>query len=114
VLRIYVREPVVIPADTSVNVPVRMPFVNLRTAESDWVTESKQIRPGLLAARTLLPHDDDYAAISFVNVSGVDQSLKRGLALGVAAPCSSDLVRPWGIPVTTWPCSPKVRMITRQ
>jgi len=45
-------------------------------------------------ARTLLPHDDDYAAISFVNVSGVDQSLIRGLALGVAASCSSDLVRP--------------------
>jgi len=71
VRRIYVRELIVIPPDTRVNVPVRMPFVNLRTVESDWITESKQVRPGLLAARTLLSHDDNHAAISFVNVSGV-------------------------------------------
>ena len=72
VRRIYVREPVVIPADTSISVPVRMPFINLRTAESDWVTESKQLRPGLLVARTSLSHDDNYAAVSFVNVSVIE------------------------------------------
>ena len=93
-LAVSVREPVVIPSDTSVNVPVRMPFVNLHTVECDWVTESKQVRPGLSAARTLLSHDDGYAAISFVNVSRVDQSLRCGFALGVAVPCSPDLVRP--------------------
>ena len=90
---IYVREPVIIPPDTSVNVPVRMPFVNLCTPDSDWVSESRQIRPGLLAARTLLPHDDGHAAIAFMNVSGISQSLKPGHALGVATPCSPDLVR---------------------
>jgi len=94
VRRIYVREPVIIPPDTSVNVPVRMPFVNLCTPDSDWVSESRQIRPGLLAARTLLPHDDGHAAIAFMNVSGISQSLKPGHALGVATPCSPDLVRP--------------------
>ena len=31
VRRIYAREPVIIPPDSSVNVPVRMPFANLRT-----------------------------------------------------------------------------------
>ena len=70
-----------------------MPFVNLRTVESDWITESKQVRPGLLAARTLLSHDDNHAAISFVNVSGVNQSLRQGFALGVATSCPPDLVR---------------------
>lgn len=95
VRRIYVREPIVIPSDTSVNVPVRMPFVNLHTVESDWITESKPVRPGLLAARTLLSHDDNHAAISFVNVSGVDQSLRQGFALGVATSCPPDLVRPF-------------------
>ena len=94
VRRIYVREPVIIPPDTSVNVPVRMPFVDLYTPDGDWISESRQIRPGLLAARTLLPHDDVHAAIAFMNVSGINQSLKPGLALGVATPCPPDTVRP--------------------
>jgi len=49
VRRIYVREPVCIPSDASANVPVRLPFVNMHTPQSNWLTESKQIRPGLLA-----------------------------------------------------------------
>ena len=53
VRRIFVREPIMIPADFTVNVPVRMAFVNLSTPPSDWVTEPKEVKPGLLAARTL-------------------------------------------------------------
>ena len=88
VRRIFVREPIMIPADFTVNVPVRMAFVNLSTPPSDWVTEPKEVKPGLLAARTLLTHDDCYAAVAFVNLSGVEQSLRSGHALGLATSCA--------------------------
>lgn len=95
VRRIYVKEQVIIPPDCSANVPVRMPFANLRTPDSDWVSEPKEVRPGLLAARTLLPHDDKYAAISLVNLSGVEQSLRVGHNLGAATSCSPKSVFPF-------------------
>jgi len=72
----------------TVNVPVRMAFVNLSTPPSDWVTEPKDVKQGLLAARTLLPHDDCYAAVASVNLSGVEQSLRSGHALGLAISCA--------------------------
>ena len=78
VRRVYVREPIIVPTDTSVDVPVRLPLVNLRTPKVDWLAESKEVKTGLLAARTLLPHNDKYAAIRFINVSGTDQTLKKG------------------------------------
>jgi len=92
VRRIYVRHPIVVPNDTSVNVPVRLPFVNVHTPKSDWLTEPQVVRPGLLAARTLLSHNDRHAAIAFMNVSGVDQPLRPGHALGLAISCSSDAI----------------------
>jgi len=88
VRRIYAREPIVIPADTGMNVPVRLPFVNLHTPSKEWVTEAKEVRPGLLAARTLLTHDDQFASVAFMNVSGVEQTLRGGYALGTATPCT--------------------------
>jgi len=95
VRRIYVCEPVVVPPDTSMNVPVRMPFVNLSTPKNEWLTEPKEVRPGLLAARTLLSHDDCFAAIALMNVSGTNQALCRGLGLGVATLCPKEAVRPF-------------------
>ena len=69
------------------NVSVRMPFLNLNAPNSDWVTDPKEIRPGLLAARTLLSNDDTHAAILVMNVSGVEQSFRKGHALGTVASC---------------------------
>jgi len=92
VRRIFVRESVCIPPDCSANVPVRMPFVNMHTPRSDWITRSSEVRPGLLAARTLLADNDQYAAIRFMNVSGVQQSLRGGHSLGVASPCDPTLI----------------------
>jgi hypothetical protein len=46
-----------------VNVPVSLPLVSWRTPSSDWLTEPKEVRPGLNAARTLLPESDQYAAV---------------------------------------------------
>jgi len=90
VRRIFVRESVKIPPDCSANVPVRLPFVNMHTPQSNWLTESSEVRPGLLAARTLLSDNDEFAAICLLNVSGVEQSLRGGYALGVASPCDTD------------------------
>jgi len=56
-----------VPADMSVNVPVRLAFINLHEQRADWLTESKEVKPGLLAAHTLLNDDDTHAAIRFIN-----------------------------------------------
>ena len=72
-----------------------MPFANLRTPKSDWVAEPKQVRPGLLAARSLLSHGDRYAAISLMNVSGVEQTLREGHVLGLASPCPPQCILPF-------------------
>ena len=92
VRRIFVRETVAIPPDCNANVPVRS-FVNLHTPRSDWLTKPAEVKPGLLAARTLLSDSDEYAAISFMNVSGTEQSLRSGHSLGVALPCDVDSER---------------------
>ena len=44
------------------------------------------MRPGLFAARTLLSSSDGFAAIRFINMSGIEQVLKRDLCLGDAVP----------------------------
>ena len=49
----------------------------------------------MLAARTLLSHSDQYAAVAFMNVSGVDQTLRRGHALGVVTACPDGTVHPF-------------------
>jgi hypothetical protein len=84
--RIYVRETIVIANDMQVNVPVRMPLSSFRAPKCDWLTQAQEIKPGLYAARTLLPNEDCYAAVRFVNISGSRQVLKRGLCLGDATP----------------------------
>ena len=84
--RIYVRETVSVPAQTQVNVPVRMPLSNLRASASDWLTEAREFRPGLVMGRTLLPDCDHFAAVQFVNLSDKTQRLCNGLFLGRAEP----------------------------
>jgi len=71
---------------------VRLPWSNLDAPKRYWVTEPRQVRPGLLAARTLLPHCDRFAAIALINLSGTDQALRPGHALGSAAYCSPKAV----------------------
>jgi len=97
VRRIYVKESIVIPEDTAVNVPVKLPLQNLRTPRSDWLSEARRIRPELLAARTLLPHSSEYMAIALLNMSGKDLTLRPGLSLGVATAISTELVRPFEV-----------------
>ena len=85
-IHVYVREANSLPADTEVNVPVRMYLLaNWHTPNCEWVTEFRELRPDLLAAQMLLLNSDKYTAIHLVNISGVDQVLQRGHALGIEA-----------------------------
>jgi len=83
VRRIYARESISMPADMRVNVPVKLAFVNLHEQRADWLTESKEVKPGLLAARTL-NDDDTHAAIRFINLSGADQVVRQGHSPGAS------------------------------
>lgn len=86
VRRIYAREAVSVPANSRANVPVRMPFLSLRTPTSDWVIEAKELRPGVFMGRTLLSGDDTYAAMQFVNLSDKCHKLNGDLFFGIAEP----------------------------
>ena len=44
----------------------------------------KELRPGLMIGRTLLPQDDEFAAVRVINISGSPQSMRRGFCLGEA------------------------------
>jgi hypothetical protein len=50
----FVRDSVHIPPDVIVNVPVELHFVNRRSLAGNWVTEAKEIKPGLIVARTIV------------------------------------------------------------
>jgi len=74
-----VPETISVPSDTQANVPVRLPWANLHSPACDWFTEARQVKPGLFVPRTLLPNSDRYAAVRFMNVSGTNHMLYRGL-----------------------------------
>jgi len=84
--RIYARERVVIHPNSSATVPVRMPFSSLHTPVSEWTAEPKQIKSGLLVGRTIVSHNDTFAAMHIINLSGNCHVLKRDYFLGEAQP----------------------------
>jgi len=92
VRRVIVQELVVVPADIAMTVPVKMPLLHLRMPGNDWISEAKEIRPGLLIARTLLPNNSEFAAVAMLNVSGKDQMLRHDMQIGMATPCLIDYV----------------------
>ena len=96
VRRIYAKESVVVPTETSVNIPVKLPLTDLYTLELEWVTEAKTLRPGVFLARTLLSDNDGLAAICTVNLSGKDQCIRKDQFLGEAEPgvCLSNPLDP--------------------
>ena len=66
---VIVRDSVVVPADYAMTVPVKMPLLHPKMPDNDWISEARELRPGLLVARTLLPHSSDFAAVAMLNVS---------------------------------------------
>jgi len=85
VRRIYVQESIIVQAHTEANVPVKLLRSSLRGPKCDWVTTPKEVKSGLFMARTLLP-DEGLSAVRFMNISDVDQTIDKGLLLGVAMP----------------------------
>lgn len=86
VRRIYVCETIYVQNDTQVNVPLRMPLVNWHSPCCGWLTQAKEIKPGIFRARTLLPNSDLHTAVRFINISGSTHTFHRGLCLGDAEP----------------------------
>lgn len=81
--RVYVQDDVVIPPRHQVSVPARSTLDSLRVNNSDeWVVEPKQIRPGVLLARTLLPDRHRDIVVRVVNTTDEPQKLPRNLCLG--------------------------------
>ena len=94
--RVYVQENLVLGPRQQVDVPVRSTVNNVRVTESDsWLLESKQIRPGVLAARTLLPDQHRGIAVRVVNTTTEPQALNSDVFLGNLEPvdvCAEDNV----------------------
>ena len=86
VRRIYAAESIFVEDGMQVNVPVKMPLSNLRSPDCDWLTEAKEIKPGLVMARTLLPNMDQNAAVRVINLSGKNQKICQGTFLSRAEP----------------------------
>ena len=87
--RIYVRSPVAVPADCSVNAPVKLPMSNRYAVAADWVSEATELRPGLLVARTLMPDCDKCASVLVINVSRREKFLRSDLCLDSAVPVNA-------------------------
>ena len=78
------------------NVPVRFPISNWYVPWCDWLTEPREIQPGLFAASTLLTGVDKYAAIRFINISGEECVINKDTFLGKASPGALRNSRGWG------------------
>jgi len=81
---VIVQDSNVVPADFAMAVPVKMPLMHPKMSDSEWIPQAKELRPGLLVARTLLPHS------SMLNVSGMDQTLRHDTQISIATPCQTD------------------------
>src|SRR6266568_3665005 len=82
--RVYVREAVIVPPNSEMNVPIRMVRTSLRTPTASWVVGPSVLADRVFSARVLLPDEDHHAAIRIINLSGKDFSLEGGRAMGRA------------------------------
>jgi len=81
--RVYVQEDIVVEPRQQVAVPARSTVSNLSMSESNnWLMETKQLRPGVLVARTLLPDRHRDIAVRVVNTTSEPQKLPRDTYLG--------------------------------
>jgi len=81
--RVYVQQDVVIPPRQQIDVPIRSTVNNISVSESDdWLLETKQLRPGVLVARTVLPDQHRDIAVRVVNTTPEPQELRREVCLG--------------------------------
>src|SRR6266496_4201986 len=82
--RVYVREAVVVPPNSEMNVPIMMVRSSFRTPTASWVVGPTILADKVFAARVLLPDEDKHAAVRIINLSNEDYSLEGGRHMGQA------------------------------
>ena len=87
VRRIYVREDTEIPANMMALVPVKMSLHSLTDFSNGWCVETRHFMDGkTFSARSLLPDNDKFATVSFLNIGNKDVKLYGGTRVGFATP----------------------------
>src|SRR6266516_1960770 len=66
------------------NIPVRLVHKNWRAPYADWLIQPKEISEGVLLARTILPDNDDYAAVRVINLTDSNVTIPLDCELGSA------------------------------
>ena len=89
--RIFVLEECVVPPRHEANFPVRVMYDNIHCPSSDWAIEPRVIRPGVVAARTLLSDDRVDVVARVCNYSDTSHVFKADSFLGLAEPVRSDV-----------------------
>jgi hypothetical protein len=80
---VFYEEKITIPAETQAILSVRAPLPHLRLKNDAWLTEPKEIRPGLLTGRTIVSGEIG-AYVPVINASDQPVTVKRGWFLGHA------------------------------
>jgi len=82
---VYVKERVLIPANTEQNVPVKLVKSTWRsTVSADWVVHPKQLAENVFTARVLVPWETRHASVRVVNLSEHAIDLPADTDLGTA------------------------------
>ena len=89
--RIFVSEECIIPPRHEANVPVRMMYDNLHSPVSDWTVEPRVVRPGAVAARTLLSDERVDTVARVCNYWDTSHVFKADSFLGLAEPVDSEV-----------------------
>ena len=88
VRRVYVEQNVTVPPRTQVEVPVRLAWTAYERTVNDteWVLESKQLSPGVVVARCLLPKEDSRSHVRAINLTDQTRRIPAELCMGGAWP----------------------------
>ena len=82
--KIYASQAHEIPPGYQHDIPVKITYSSLANVPSDWVFEPKTLRPGVVAARTLLDGRSLQGAVRVVNYSNSVHRLRSDQYLGAA------------------------------
>ena len=81
--RVYVESDIVVPPRHEVIVPARSTVESLRVSNgSNWVIEPRELHPGVMLGRTLLPDRHRDVAVRVVNTTQEPHKLSKDLCLG--------------------------------
>jgi RecG-like helicase len=89
--RVLIRDDTTIPPRTQLDVAIHVPLSNLNDTQDTWLLQSKQVKPGLVLASTVLPgHINDVTRLC--NLSNMEQRLPMHTLLARAV--SAEVVQP--------------------